>query len=122
MNKSAAVFLYEIKEEINKEIGVKIHDGFGMQEIIQNICFFDLLLKDSIGFIHIVSELLIFKEMAPQSKNDFTQNLDCEKEEFQAFKAEFNNKELNFTIMMIQDKTKKRKNYLNNFEFTTKFI
>jgi len=120
LNKKEALFLLKIKEELKSDIGVKLSDGLGMQQMINNSCFFDLILNDSNGFIIVISEFIVFKEIDMEGKNEINENLDVEKEGFQGFKGEIETNQFKFTIVLVKDNLKK-KNVIQEISFIVKF-
>lgn len=101
LNKNEIIFLFEIKEEIQKEISLKMTDGLGISENLVNFCFCDFVLKDSIDFIEIFNSLITFEEVKMESQgkeNNFDVQWDLENS--QIFKSQLNNKSLDFYVVL----------------------
>lgn len=120
LDKKEAFFLMKTKEELTNEICVKLVDGLGMHQIMKNSCFFDLIFKDSNGFITVISDFIIFEEIELEEKNGIHENFEVEIENFKGFRAEVETKEFKFTALIVKDFLKKR-NILEELCFTVKF-
>ena len=120
LDKQEALFLMRVKEELKSEICVKLVDGLGMQQVMKNSCFFDLIFKDSNGFITVISDFIIFEEIELEEKNGINENFDFEIENFKGFSAKVETKQFKFTALILKDFIKK-KNILEEIHFTVKF-
>lgn len=110
LKKNEIFFLFEIKEEIQKDISLKMTDDLGISEVFSNCCFCDFVLKDSIDFIEIFNSLITFEEMKIENEaknNSFDDNWDLENSII--LKSEFQNKSLDFRVILKKINDHKRK-------------